>query len=137
MLKGSETHQNLKDAFAREAQASCRYLYFAKIAEAEGLSEIAVRLRDMAEAEVGHAHGHLDYLKGCGDPVTGLPFETTGQLLEAAVAGESHEGTDVYPRMAQTARTEGFFEIAEWFETLGKAQKSHAARFDELRDQVP
>jgi len=135
-LKGSETHQNLKAAFAGESQANRRYLYFAKIADVEGYSEIAGNFRETAEGETGHAHGHLDYLKRCGDPATDLPFGDTVDNLKAAVAGETHEYTDMYPGMAKTARDEGFEEIADWFETLAKAEKSHAGRFQDLLNQV-
>lgn len=128
-LKGSKTHQNLKDAFAGESQANRRYLYFAKRADIEGYPEIAGLFRDTAEGETGHAHGHLDYLKAVGDPATGLPIGDTPENLKAAVAGETHEYTDMYPGMAKVARDEGFKEIADWFETLAKAEKSHAGKF--------
>ena len=133
-LKGTKTHQNLKDAFAGESQANRRYLYFAKIADVEGEPEIAGNFRDTAEGETGHAHGHLDYLKAVGDPATGLPIGTTEQNLAAGIAGETHEYTDMYPGMAKTAREEGFEEIADWFETLAKAEKAHAGRFQRLLD---
>ena len=128
-LKGSKTHGNLKDAFAGESQANRRYLYFAKAADIEGYPEIASNFRETAEGETGHAHGHLDYLKKVGDPATGLPIGDTPDNLKAAVAGETHEYTDMYPGMARTAREEGFSEIADWFETLARAEKSHAGRF--------
>ena len=79
--------------------------------------------------ETGHAHGHLDYLKQVGDPATGLPMGDSLLNLKAAVHGETHEYTDMYPGMAKTARDEGFSEIPDWFETLAKAEKSHAGRF--------
>ncbi len=129
-LKGSKTQQNLKDAFAGESQANRRYLYFAKNADVEGYPDIAGLFRDTAEGETGHAHGHLDYLKKVGDPATGLPIGDTTDNLRAAIAGETHEYTDMYPGMAKTAREEGFAEIADWFETLAKAEKSHAGRFE-------
>jgi rubrerythrin len=88
-LEGTKTHENLKEAFAGESQANRRYLYFAKVADVEGLPEVAGLFKDTADGETGHAHGHLE-----------------------------------------TARDEGFGEIAEWFETLAKAEKSHAGRFD-------
>ncbi|MBK8261551.1 MAG: rubrerythrin [Nannocystis sp.] len=135
-LKGTKTHQNLKDAFAGESQANRRYLYFAKIADVEGYPEIAGNFRDTAEGETGHAHGHLDYLKVAGDPATDLPIGPTEKNLAAAVAGETHEYTDMYPGMAKTARAEGFDEIADWFETLAKAEKSHAGRFQRLLDDI-
>ncbi|MBM3736388.1 MAG: rubrerythrin [Acidobacteria bacterium] len=128
-LNGSKTHHNLKDAFAGESQANRRYLYFAKQADVEGFPDIAGLFRDTAEGETGHAHGHLDYLKKVGDPATGLPIGDTSANLAAAIAGETHEYTDMYPGMAKTARAEGFGEIADWFETLAKAEKSHAGRF--------
>src|SRR4051812_31771923 len=130
-LNGSKTHQNLKDAFAGESQANRRYLYFAKKADIEGYPEIAGLFRDTAEGETGHAHGHLDYLRVVGDPATGLPIGETSENLKAAVAGETHEYTDMYPGMAKVAREEGFSEIADWFETLAKAEKSHAGKFSQ------
>ena len=133
-LKGSKTHKNLCDAFAGESQANRRYLYFAKQADVEGYPEIAGNFRETAEGETGHAHGHLDYLKKVGDPATGEPIGDTELNLKSAVAGETHEYTDMYPGMAKTARSEGFKEIADWFETLAKAEKSHAGRFQQLLD---
>ncbi len=130
-LKGTKTHENLKAAFAGESQANRRYLYFAKQADVEGYPDIAGLFRDTAEGETGHAHGHLDYLKSVGDPATELPIGDTEANLKAAVAGETHEYTDMYPGMAKTARDEGFSEIADWFETLAKAEKSHAGRFSD------
>ncbi len=130
-LKTSKTYQNLKDAFAGESMANRRYTYFAKQADIEGYPDIAGLFRDTAEGETGHAHGHLDYLKNVGDPATDLPFGDTVSNLKSAVAGETHEYTDMYPGMAKTAREEGFDEIADWFETLAKAEKSHAGRFEE------
>ncbi len=135
-LKGTTTHDNLKAAFAGESQANRRYLYFAKIADIEGYPEIASNFRETAEGETGHAHGHLDYLKKVGDPATGLPIRDTAVNLEAAVAGETHEYTDMYPGMAKAARGEGFAEIADWFETLAKAEKSHAGKFQSVLDSI-
>ena len=131
-LNGTKTHSNLKDAFAGESQANRRYLYFAKVADVEGYPEVASNFRENAEGETGHAHGHLDYLKQVGDPATGLPLGDTTLNLKAAIEGETHEYTDMYPGMAKTAREEGFKEIADWFETLAKAEKSHAGRFTQM-----
>jgi rubrerythrin len=128
-LKGTKTHQNLKDAFAGESQANRRYLYFAKVADVEGRPDIAGLFRDTAEGETGHAHGHLDLLKPVGDPATGEPIGSTELNLKAAIAGETYEYTEMYPGFAKTARAEGFAEIAEWFETLARAERSHAGRF--------
>ena len=128
-LGGSKTEQNLKDAFAGESQANRRYLYFARKADVEGHNDVSALFRSTAEGETGHAHGHLDFLVETGDPATGKPIGITSDNLVAAVAGETHEYTDMYPGMARTARDEGFDEIADWFETLAKAEKSHAGRF--------
>ncbi|MDD5247768.1 MAG: rubrerythrin family protein [Rhodocyclaceae bacterium] len=128
-LKGSKTEENLKAAFAGESQANRRYLYFANKADVEGQQDVAALFRSTAEGETGHAHGHLEHLEACGDPVTGLPFGATADNLKSAVAGETHEYTDMYPGMARTAREEGFEEIADWFETLAKAERSHANRY--------
>ena len=128
-LAGTSTEQNLKDAFAGESQANRRYLYFAQKADVEGYNDVAAVFRSTAEGETGHAHGHLEYLEETGDPATGEPIGPTSDNLKAAVAGETHEYTDMYPGMAKTAREEGFDEIADWFETLAKAERSHAGRF--------
>jgi rubrerythrin len=129
-LAGSKSHQNLKDAFAGESQANRRYLYFARIADIEGYPDIGGLFRDTSEAETGHAFGHLDFLKEVGDPCTGVPIGSTEKNLQSAIQGETYEYTEMYPGFAKTARDEGFLELAEWFETLAKAEKSHASRFN-------
>jgi rubrerythrin len=128
-LSGTKTHDNLKAAFAGESQANRRYLYFAKQADVEGHPDLAGLFRDTAEGETGHAHGHLDFLKTVGDPATGEPIGDTRKNLKASIAGETYEYTEMYPSFARAAREEGFEEIAEWFETLARAEKSHAGRF--------
>ncbi len=135
-LKGSKTHQNLKDAFAGESQANRRYLYFAAKADVEGQNDVAAVFRSTAEGETGHAHGHLEYMEIVGDPATGLPIGGTRNNLKASIAGETHEYTDMYPGMAKTARSESFDEIADWFETLAKAERSHANRFQKSLDAL-
>jgi rubrerythrin len=136
-LKGSKTEQSLRDAFAGESQANRRYLYFANKADIEGQNDVAALFRSTAEGETGHAHGHLEFLEhGVGDPATGLPIGTSRQNLMAAVAGETHEYTDMYPGMAKTARQEGFDEVADWFETLAKAERSHANRYQKALDAL-
>ncbi len=136
LVAGSKTHENLKAAFAGESQANRRYLYFAKIADVEGRPDVAGLFKDTADGETGHAHGHLDYLRQVGDPATGLAIGTTEKNLKASVAGETHEYETMYPSMAKEARTEGHDDIAEWFETLAKAEKSHAGRFAKALDQL-
>ena len=133
-LKQSKTAENLKDAFAGESQANRRYLYFAQKADIEGAPDVAAVFRSTAEGETGHAHGHLEYLEEVGDPATGEKMGETEDNLKSAITGETHEYTDMYPGMARTARDEGFDEIADWFETLAKAEKSHAGKFARTLD---
>ncbi len=137
-LKGTETEGNLQHAFARKGQANLRYLYFAQKADIEGYPEVAGLFKNVADGETGHAHGHLEYLAtmGSGDPATGLPIGDTEDNLKASIAGETYEYTEMYPGFAKTARDEGFAEIAEWFETLARAEKSHAGRFQNGLDNI-
>src|SRR5499425_275444 len=128
-LKGTKSFENLKVAFSAESQANRRYLYFARVADIEGYPDVGGLFRDTSEAETGPAFGHLDFIKEVGDPVTNVPIGDTQKNLKSAVEGETYEYTEMYPGFAKTARTEGFEEIAEWFETLARAEKSHAGRF--------
>jgi rubrerythrin len=135
-LEGTKTHEHLKEAFAGESQANRRYLYFAKVADVEGYPEVAGLFKDTADGETGHAHGHLDFLKQVGDPATGKPIGDTMKNLVAAAAGETYEYQTMYPGFAKTAREEGFTDIADWFETLAKAEKSHAGRFEKAAKEL-
>lgn len=128
-LKGTKTIENLKEAFAGESQANRRYLYFAQKADVEGYPDAAALFRSVAEGETGHAFGHFDFLAEVGDPVTGVPVGPTDSNLKSAIEGETYEYTQMYPGFAREAREEGFAEIAEWFETLARAERSHAGRF--------
>jgi rubrerythrin len=135
-LKGSKTEGNLKEAFAGESQANRRYLYFAKAADVEGQPDIAGLFRDTAEGETGHAFGHMDFLAAVGDPATDEPVGDSEKNLVSAVAGETYEFTAMYPGFAKTARDEGFEEIADWFATLARAEKTHAGRFKKALDSL-
>ena len=135
-LEGTQSQQNLKHAFACESQANRRYLYFARRADIEGYAEIGGLFRDISEAETGHAFGHLDFLRETGDPATGEPIGNTEANLKSAVASETYEYTELYPGFARTARDEGFEELAEWFETLARAERSHAGRFTKAVDTL-
>ena len=128
-LKGTQTEDNLKAAFAGESQANRRYLYFAQKADVEGYPDAAALFRSVAEGETGHAFGHFDFLKEVGDPATGVPVGPTVDNFKSAIEGETYEYTEMYPGFAKTARDEGFEEITEWLETLARAEKSHAGRF--------
>ena len=135
-LSGSQTQANLKEAFAGESQANRRYLYFAQKADIEGYPDAAALFRSVAEGETGHAFGHFDFLAQVGDPVTDVPVGPTADNLKSAIAGETYEYTEMYPGFAKTARAEGFEEVAEWFETLARAEKSHAGRFQKGLDSL-
>jgi rubrerythrin len=135
-LAGTKTEGNLKAAFAGESQANRRYLYFAQKADIEGYNDVAAVFRSTAEGETGHAHGHLEFLEEVGDPATGEPIGDTIANLKASIVGETHEYTDMYPSMAREARDEGFDEIADWFETLAKAEKSHAGKFQKTLETI-
>jgi len=135
-LKGTKSHENLKGAFAGESQANRRYLYFARVADIEGYPDVGGLFRDTSEAKTGHAFGHLDFLKEVGDPVTDVPIGTTEKNLKSAVEAETNEYAEMYPGFAKTARQEGLNELAEWFETLAKAEKSHAGRFSKGLSQI-
>lgn len=129
-LEGSATEQHLKQALAREAEANHRYLYFAQRADIEGHPQIASLFRTIADAETGHAVGLLDFLSEVADPATGLPAESTEDHLASAVAGETSDAA-VYAEIAATARTEGFGEIADWMDTLARAESNQAERLAE------
>jgi len=137
-IKGTRTEQSLKEAFAGESQANRRYLYFANMCDIAGAGDVAAVFRSTAEGETGHAHGHMEYLieGGAGEPGTGMPAKTVTEALEAAISGETHEYTDMYPGMAKIARDEGFDEVADWFETLAKAERSHANRYQKALNEL-
>jgi len=135
-LKGSQTENNLKEAFAGESQANRRYLYFAQKADVEGHPDVAALFRSVAEGETGHAFGHFDFLAEVGDPATGEPVGSTENNLKSAIAGETYEYTEMYPGFSKTARDEGLEEVAEWLETLARAEKSHAGRFTQALESI-
>ncbi|HVM03201.1 MAG TPA: rubrerythrin family protein [Acidimicrobiales bacterium] len=128
-LSGSRTEANLRRAFAAESEANGRFLYYARRAEAEGYPDIAALFRALAEGENGHAFGHLDFLtggpEGRGDGEGG---PSTEDNLKAAIEDETREYTERYPEYARVARQEGFGDVADWFDTLIRAERSHAGR---------
>jgi rubrerythrin len=93
---------NLKETFAGESRANRRYLYFARALDIEGFPDIAGLFKDTADAQTGHALGHLDFLEEVGDPATGAPNGKTEKDVKSAVDGETHEYTQMYPGMAKT-----------------------------------
>jgi rubrerythrin len=135
-LHGTETLANLTEAFARESQANRRYLWFAQKADIDGHPDAAALFRSVAEAETGHAHGHLEFLSELGDPATGEPIGDTADNFRAAIASETHDADELYPGYARTAREEGLDEIAEWFENLARAEQSHVGRLRQGLDAL-
>ncbi len=119
-----------------KSQANRRYLYFAQKADVEGHNDVAAVFRSTAEGETGHAHGHLEYLESVGDPATGCRSVRPTRTSPPQWPVRRHEYTDMYPGMARTAREEGFEEIADWFETLAKAERSHAGRFQKALTEL-
>ena len=128
-LKGSKTEKNLMEAFAGESQARNKYTYFASKAKKEGYEQIAAIFQETADNEKEHAKLWFKLL--CGGDIP-----TTAQNLADAVAGENFEWTDMYDRMAKEAKEEGFDHIAFLFESVGKIEKEHEARYRKLLENV-
>ena len=126
-IKGTKTEKNLQDAFAGESQARNKYTYFASVAKKEGFEKIAAIFLETADNEKEHAKLHFKHLTGIGSTIDNL---------KAAAAGETEEFTDMYPRMAQEARAEGFTEIAFMFESIGKIEKAHQQRYQRLLEEL-
>lgn len=133
-LAKSKTFKNLIEGFALESQANRRYLYFAQKAKEEGLEDIANVFLETAEGEGGHSFGHMEFLAPIADPLTGKELGDTERNLKIAIEGETYEFSELYPGFARVAREEGFDEIAEWFEFLARAEKSHAGRLQKALD---
>lgn len=130
-LGKSKTLENLRTAFAGESQANRRYTYFSRKADEEGYPEVAALFKSIADGETAHALRHFEFMKTVGDPVTRVPVPDVKAMLESAVKGETYECTSMYPEFAKVAHEEGFDEIAKWFETLAKAEKAHAGKYQE------
>ena len=128
-LKGSKTEKNLMEAFAGESQARNKYTYFASKAKKEGYEQIAAIFQETADNEKEHAKLWFKLL--CGGEIP-----TTAQNLADAAAGENFEWTDMYDRMAKEAKEEGFDHIAFLFESVGKIEKEHEARYRKLLENV-
>jgi rubrerythrin len=120
------TRDNLATAFAGESQANRKYLAFAVRAEQEQLPQIAKLFRAAAEAETIHALGHLANMSGVG---------TTLQNLEAAVAGETYEYTEMYPPMVEQAMAEGH-KARTMLGYADAAERVHARLFQQALDAM-
>jgi rubrerythrin len=132
----SKTFANLKTAFAGEAQANRRYLYFAKMADDEGQLEVSGILRAIAEIETAHAMREFEFMRPVSDPVTQVTLSDLKGMIESALKGETNESTEMYPKFAEEARQEGFHEIAKWFDAVAEAEKIHAKKFQEILSKL-
>lgn len=128
-LKGSKTEKNLMDAFAGESQARNKYTYFASKARKDGYEQIAEIFEETANNEKEHAKLWFKLLNNNSIP-------STVENLKSAAEGENFEWTDMYDRMAKEAREEGFDRIAFLFESVGKIEKEHEARYKKLLENV-
>ena len=126
-LKGTKTEQNLKDAFAGESMARNKYTYFSSVAKKEGYEQIAALFLETAENEREHAKLWFKKLNGIG---------STMDNLKAAAAGEHFEWTEMYPGMAEDAKKEGFYEIAQLFEKVAEIETSHDERYSKLIENI-
>ena len=128
-LKGSKTWENLKEAFAGEAQAFTKYLYYASKARKDGYEQIGAIFDETAGNEKEHAKIWFKFLHDGAVP-------DTTENLEDAIAGEDYEYKDMYKRFAETAREEGFEEIATKFEEVGAIEKEHGERYAKLLKNI-
>lgn len=128
-LKGTKTEANLMTAFSGESQARNKYTFYASKARKEGYVQIASLFEETAANEKEHAKIWFKLLHD-GDIPT-----TSANLLDAA-EGENYEWTDMYAKMAQDAKEEGFNDIAYLFEAVGRIEKTHEDRYRKLLANV-
>ena len=139
-LKGSQTERNLLIAFAGESQARNKYTFWASAAKKDGFVQISNIFTETAAQEKEHAERLFKFLEG-GDLTIESSFPAgvigkTSDNLAAAAAGEDHEWKEMYPNFAKTAKDEGFAAIAVVFTNIAVAEKHHAERFRQLKENV-
>jgi rubrerythrin len=135
-LKGTQTEKNILTAFCGESQARNRYTYFASQAKKDGYVQIQSIFEETANQEKEHAKRLFKLLEG-GDVEIVATFPagvvgTTAENLQEAAAGEKYEHTTMYPQFAETARKEGFSNIADIFMAIANAEKHHEKRYKDL-----
>jgi len=135
-LVGSRTQENLEAAFAQDAQAIQLFGYFAKIARIEGFSDAARTWEELAESQQQYTHGHLDFLKRVGEPLSRHRMGETAQNLVAGIAIEQLDAAARLEEMAKTAHAEGFPDVASWFESLSDAKRARVARLQSDLDET-
>ncbi len=133
-LSDTRTQANLRSSFQFDAQAAQISARFARLAEIEGLPEVARTFRELSESQAFQAQGHLDLLWPAGDPLSAAAVGETSQNLQAAMAAHAGDGLDPLPDMTRTAHAEGFHDIASWFETCQHVRKAHLQRLQGLLD---
>ena len=125
---GTKTQKNLEAAFAGESEARNKYTYFASVAKKEGFEQISDLFLKTANNEKEHAKMWFKLLNN--------GISSTAENLKAAAEGENFEWTDMYDKMAQEAREEGFDHIADLFEGVAKIEKEHEERYKKLLENV-
>jgi rubrerythrin len=139
-IKGTETEKNIMAAFAGESQARNRYTFFASKAKKEGYVQIASIFQETADQEKEHAKRLFKLLEGGEVEITGSfpagTIGTTEENLLASAGGEHYEHAEMYPSFAETARREGFNDIAAIFEAIAVAEKQHEARYLALAENI-
>lgn len=145
-LKGTKTASNLITSFAGESQAAMRYTIAAKIAKEEGYVQIRDIFEETARNEQAHARGFYRHLKEefkleaieLNPEYTAFPvvFHDTLSNLQAAIDGENDEAESMYPSFAETAREEGFDDIARAWENIAKVEAAHRDRYQKLHDNI-
>lgn len=140
-LKGSKTAANLMKAFAGEAQARNRYTYFASKARAEGYVQISAVFEETADHEKEHAKRLFKFMTGGSQEVCDVSFPfgiigSTAENLQEGIDGEHYEHTVMYPEFANTAKAEGFTEIADAFHNIGIAETYHEKRYAALKKNI-
>jgi rubrerythrin len=139
-LKGTKTEKNLLKAFAGESQARNRYEFFASVAKKEGYEQIAAIFMETASQEKEHAKRFFKFLEGGVVEITaGYPagmIRTTKENLKAAAEGENEEWTKLYPEFSETAKKEGFQEIATAFKLIAKVETEHERRYIKLLQNI-
>lgn len=133
-LKGSRTEANVRRALSGEVQSNRRYFSYAELAVAAGYRDLAAQLRTKAEEAAGHAFGHLDYLVADDTGNAKQTAGTTMDELTSAAAEMSEKSAATYAGMARTAHEDGFDDLADWFETLAKAEHAQIRRWRDVRD---
>ena len=128
-LKGTKTEKNLLAAFAGESQARNKYTYYASKAKKEGYEQIAAIFEETAANEKEHAKMWFKLLHGDTNP-------STIENLKDAAEGENYEWTDMYSKMAEEAREEGFDKIAFLFESVAAIEKEHEERYKKLIENI-